>query len=414
MSSNLRVIQPHRRPAFFSSSAWQAALVVLCGSMCCASATAALSDTLHPYAGVTYTTDDNLFRVPDGVEPGPEGRSDTMRQAMFGIQVDRPFGRQRLEANVKLSKVDFNKYEQLNYSGKDADATLHWRIGNLLSGDLGGSYSETLAPFNDFHSTERNLRVHRNGFVSAAYLFHPSWQVRGTYVRDQFAYDLLSQKYLDRTETSTEVGFDYLAASGSTIGLLARRSKGEYPDDVAGGFFTNEDYKQDAYRLKILWLLSAQSRVEFQGGHTSRKHVVSGYRDASGTNGRLTATWSPRAALKFVGSAWREFTPYEGSLTSFSLNRGASLRGTWAVLDRLSVDAQWSTIHRDFDTPRIGNVIYPGFGDNSRTGSVGVNYVFRDHIGLGAAFNRDTRSIDRRFGVPYRSNGGSVYINLQF
>ncbi|MYM65298.1 hypothetical protein GTP45_00435 [Pseudoduganella sp. FT55W] len=413
MPSISRLNQQRRVPAVFSTLGWQAALAALCGCALSLPAHAALSDTLHPFLGVTYTTDNNLFRVPDGVEPGPEGRSDTLRQTMFGVSLDRPIGRQRIEANVKLSKVHFNKYDELDYSGEDADATFRWRLGDNLNGSVGGRYSQTLSSFNDFHSVQRNLRVQRNGFADLNWHVYPRWQVRTRYWQDEFRYDLASQKYLDRTERNAELGFDYLSPTGSTIGLVARRQRGDYPDGVRG-FFANEDFTQNAYRLKVLWLASAQSKLEAEVGHTARRHEASNSRDASGTNGRLTATWSPRVTLNFIGAAWREFSAYEGGLTPYSLNRGASLRGSWSPLDRVRFDAQLQNVHRDFSEPKLGTVILPSFGDSSRTASLGVNYAFRDNIGVGASFNRESRSIDRRYGTSYRSNGGSVYVNLQF
>lgn len=413
MPSTLRLTQQRRVPAVHTSLGWQAALAALCGCALSLPAHAAFSDTLHPYLGVSYATDDNLFRLPDDVSPGPEGRSDTLRQVMFGVQLDRPIGRQRIEANVKLSKVHFNKYEQLDYNGQDADATFHWRVGNDFNGDVGARYSQTLAPFNDFHSAERNLRVQRNGFASLNWRLFPRWQVRTRYWQDEFRFDLDSQKYLDRTERNTEVGVDYLSPTGSTIGVLARRQRGDYPYGQRG-YFSNEDYTQDAYRLKVLWLASVQSKLELEAGQAKRRHRASDSRDASGTNGRLTATWSPRPSLNFIGAAWREFSPYEGGLTSYSLNRGASVRANWAPLERLRFDARWQTLRRNFEEPRLGNVALPAFSDRTRTASLGVDYAFRDNINLGASLTRDHRSIERSYGTPYRSNGGSVYVNLQF
>lgn len=413
MPSNSRLTQHRRTPALFSSLGWQAALAALCGCALSVPASAGLSDTLHPFVDIGYVTDNNLFRLPDGVSPGPEGRSDTLRQAAFGVRLDRPIGRQRIEANVKLTKVHFNKYDDLDYNGEDADATLHWRLGDQLSGDVGGRYSQTLAPFNDFHSAERNLRVQRNSFASVNWRVYPRWQLRTRYWQDEFRFDLASQKYLNRTERNGEVGVDYLSPTGSTIGLLARRSRGDYPEGQLG-YVLNEDYTQDSYRLKLLWLISVQSRVELEAGRASRSHRDSSGRDASGANGRLTATWSPRASLNVVGAAWREFAPYEGGLTSYSLNRGASVRGSWTPLDRVRVDAQLQAVRRDFREPRLGALLLPAFDDSTRTASIGVGYAFRDNITLNASVNRDRRSIERRYGTPYRSNGASVSANVQF
>ncbi|HEX8606889.1 MAG TPA: hypothetical protein VF774_29880, partial [Pseudoduganella sp.] len=79
----------------------------------CGAASAEISDTIHPFVAIGYTYDDNLLRLADDV-PDLIQKSDRMTQSQAGLLVDRPFGRQRLTATAKVSRVTFDHYEQFN------------------------------------------------------------------------------------------------------------------------------------------------------------------------------------------------------------------------------------------------------------------------------------------------------------
>ncbi len=118
------------------------------------------SDALHAYAGLSYFHDDNLFRLAD--DQSINGvRSDSATQRVLGVFFDKMYGRQKVFLQAKRSKVAFSRFQQLDYDGKDYVGTLNWQLGNRFEGTLGGLYAQTLAPYTDFRSTERNLRVQK-------------------------------------------------------------------------------------------------------------------------------------------------------------------------------------------------------------------------------------------------------------
>jgi exopolysaccharide biosynthesis operon protein EpsL len=374
-------------------------------------AQAELSDTLKPFVGVSYAYDDNLFRLPENSAPV----SDTIRSAIAGLAFERPVGRQVFIGSAKLSKVTFGTYDQLNYNGKDADLTWRWQVGNHLDGSLGATYSESLSSFSDFHTTERNIRTSRGEFFDGGWRFHPSWRVRGRVSTDKFEYDLAALQYQNRVEDRSEVGFDYLAASGSTIGLLARRTKGRYPHPLSyGGFVDDEGYRQTDVQLKVSWIYSAVTQLQFAGGRARREHNVLGQRDSSGTNGRLDARWSPRASLQFVLSAWREFQPFEGSVASYSMSKGASVNATWDLTAKTQLQASVRHVRRNFDGVVAGALLAGEQQDSTNSASLGVNYTPLPRLQLSASVTRDLRSSDTVFSTQYRARGASVSANYQF
>ncbi len=392
------------------------AAMLLCGGMAVsAPALAVLSDTIHPFASVAYSYEDNLLRLPDAPPGVDQPRSDQVRSVVAGVDLERPVGRQLFTASASASRVQFQRFDALNYNGSDLNGNWKWALGNHLEGNLGGSYSQTLAPYADFQRDERNLRTQRNSHADLAWHLHPSWRLRTRFNRDQYAYDLDSQRYLDRKEDSGEVGIDYLPSSNSAIGLVQRRLKGSYPHPlVFGPYVLDEGYVQNETKLNVRWALTPVTLVEFLGGRAHREHNLFTDRDASGANGQLQLTWNPTAKLGLVASAFRQFSPFEGATATYSLNKGVVIKPLWNASAKLQFDAQLKYVKRDFAGLTTG-LSATGTDDATRTASLGMRYQVLDQLQLGLSLLHDARSsASTQVSNSYRANSVSFNATLQF
>lgn len=376
---------------------------------------AELSDTVHPFASVVYSHDDNLLRLPD-FAPGFEGsRADNIRQSQAGLLFERPLGRQVLTGQASISRVSFDHYSQLDYNGKDLNGAWEWHLANHLEGHVGGAYSQTLTPFTDYHEDRRNLRTQRRTYVDGTWTFHPRWRTHAGLTREKYNYDLLVQSYNDRVEDTRELGVDYLAPSGSRIGVVVRQIKGQYPNHrLIGSVAIDDGYTQDEAKLNLYWRLDELSQVQFLGGWVKRKHDFFVDRDSSGFNGRVTANWRPRQPLQLTFSGWREYSAVESSVVNSSLSKGASVRATWDVSAKFKADALLKRDKRDFS--RENTVVLIGSAaDDTRSSSLGVTYGPLPSVQVALRATRDTRSGSPLVGTGnYRSNGMSLSLYAQF
>jgi len=393
----------------------RAACVLVLGGMATAPAMAALSDTIFPFLATSYSYDDNLLRLDD-TTPGYNGpRSDTSRQIQAGVLFNRPIGRQILSGQAKWSRVSFQNFDRLDYNGKDFQADLEWHIANHLQGHLGATYNQTLTPFSDFQSTERNLRVRRREYVDGAWRFHPSWRVRGGLSRERYSYDLPAMRLSNRVEDASELGLDYLASTGSVIGIQLRHLKGDYPNRANSGRFGLDDgYTQDEVKANIYWRYSEITQIQLLAGWVRRGHTFYTGRDSSGTNGRLIVNWAPLGKVRFTGNLWHEFGTVENTLISSSLNNGTSLAATWDITAKVRMDAKLRREKRDFSA--ASGLVFPvDVTDTTRTESLGLTYFPRPNIQLGLNAFRDKRA-----GAPiintssYRAKGVSFSASVQF
>lgn len=376
---------------------------------------AQISQTFHPFVAVGYTYDDNLLRLPEDAV-GFEQRSDRMTQARAGFQLDRPIGRQRLTGSATVTRVTFDHFDQLDYNGKDFNAELAWRVGNYFDGTLGASYEQTLTPFADYHSDQRNLRTQRREYVSGGWRLHPRWRVRSGYDRYRYSYELSAQRFNDREQTVAELGMDYLAPSGSRVGLVARQLKGIYPNPRFNnsGILLQDDYTQDELKANISWLFSGVTQLQVLAGYARRDHDVLTTRDSSGLNGRVSATWTPTGKLKFNASAWREFAAVESSVVNNSLNKGVSVGATWSISAKVQANASVRRETRDFER-LTSSANTNDLSDRSRGTSVGLSYAPLRAVQLSLTGFADRRTGNRVIGTSdYKAKGVAVNATLQF
>jgi exopolysaccharide biosynthesis operon protein EpsL len=387
----------------------------LCVSALCwlQPACAEISDTIHPFLSTSILYEDNLLRLADNAPTPPQGRSDIIKKVEGGLLFERPIGRQVLSGQAKLTKAMFTRYSELDYTGKDLLALWNWRLANHLEGHVGSSYSQVLAPYNDFHTNQRNLRIQRRQYVDGTWRFHPSWQMRGGYSRDSFTYDLAAQRFNNRVEQAGEIGWDYLASSGSKVGVLFRRLDAVYPDHRTSGFTTIDDgYTQNEAKANINWILSGITQIQFLGGWVQRKHTVFTGRDDSGVNARLVTNWSPRRKIQFVLAWWREFTAVESTSFSSSLNNGASIGAKWDATSKLRFDTQFKREKRDFSSSGLAAT---GLNDLTRSATLGVTYTPVRNVQVALTTFRELHSESPGVGLgSYRAGGASFTLSGQF
>lgn len=352
-------------------------------------ALAATDDVLRPYVGYALAQDDNLLGAGEGADADASVRS---RLASAGLLVDKSFSQQRLTAALHFTRVRYDRLAQLDNDAKDLRANWNWHVGTHLDGDAGVSYVEALAPFVNFHAPERNVRSERREFGEARWLVHPSWRMRAGASRSTLDYDLASQQGGNRTEQTGELGLDYVARSGSTVGTQLRRTRGRYPNRLqVDALSVDNSYQQDEFKAKVNWLVTAKTQLQFLGGLVKRKHDDFPARDYSGFNARAYANWQPSAKLGIALGAWREIGALDDVTTSYTLNRGASLGATWDATDKLRIDGQFKHETSDYSGTAPVSSALPERKDTVRRAALKLVYRVTSHLQLGAQAYRNER-----------------------
>lgn len=358
----------------------------LLGLLTALPALAAGDDVLRPYVGYAVAHDDNLLGAGEGAE------ATTSRQAGAGMLVDKSFSQQRLTAALHWNRIRYDRLAELDNDARDLRANWNWHMGNHVDGDIGVSYVEALAPFVNFHARERNVRAERREFADGRWLLHPSWRMRAGVSRSTLDYELASQQGGNRVEKVSELGLDYLARSGSTVGTQLRHTRGRYPNRVqVDALSVDNSYQQDEFKAKVNWLITGKTQLQFLGGLVRRKHDAFAARDYSGVNARAHASWQPSARLGVSLGTWREIGALDDVTTSYTLNRGTSLGAVWDITDKVRIDGLFKRETSDYSGTAAVSSALPERKDTVRRAALKLVYRVTSHLQLGAQAYRNER-----------------------
>ena len=392
-------------------------VALLAGAFWLPSAAAATSpeEGMQLLAGIGWAYDDNLLRQADGAPAFDGQRSDSYRTLEAGVVYNKRISRQRIAATAKVSKVAFDHFDQLDYDGRDLQATWFWELGSQFEGHLKGLYIQTLAPYTDFNSDQRNLRQQRHQEFDAGWNLHPSWKVRVGAVRDKATYELALQRFNNRTEKTFETELLYQPKSGSAIGLVARRVKGNYP--YRRPFISSvltDDFTQDELKLRVNWLASGSTTIQGLAGYVRREQPSYGEGATSGVNGRVSAFYTPGGKISYNAAVWREFAPIESPFVSYTLNKGASIGATWIASAKVTVEANAIHERRSY-TARGDFAGADALRDAIRSASVRAVWQVRPKVQVVAACVHQARSGSALLGTgKFDANVVQVGANVLF
>ena len=398
-TSNLVFNRHFRRP--------QAAVFIFT-SLSASFASAIVGDPVRPFAEISYAHETNLLRAAPTQLHGDSG-ADSYRRVDAGVVLDKSFGRQHVSGNFKLSRTLFEKFTGLDNQAKDLQATWNWQVGNDVEGNLGAQYTQGLAPFSEFRSNVRNLRTQKNSFVDAKWRVYSNWSLHAGVTHQSLAYDFFRQQIGNRNEDAQEIGLDYLPASGSSIGVVFRRTRDSYPvQQQLGTLVVANSYRQNDYKLKADWIVSGKSRLQFLGGVVQRDYDVFQSRNKTAPSVRITDIWQPTNKIKLVLAAYHEISPSDDLTVNYSVNNGVSLATSWDVLAKVRLDALLRRENRDFNAASAFSAASPSNRlEKSRFGSVQLTWSPRQDVQLTTSLFRD--DLDATFAQrAYRAAGAVV------
>ncbi len=380
---------------------------------------ALIGKMIRPYASYTVIADDNILRIRDRMDAqallGTNNLFDFSHRFTGGAVFDKTISRQQLSANGSWSYQRYEKFSQINNKALDLSGNWNWFLGNRLEGNMGANFVRGQAPFL-FQPGVVNIRTQQTEFFDFAWRFHPSWRLRGDYAHFNFKSDNVVLRFQNRVEDRFGTGFDYLAASGSSVGIEYRNIQGEFtaPIQTLEGLSTENNYNQNEIKGKIDWILTGKSRVKFHGGWVERTNASFSSSDFNGFNARLTYDWKPTSKTGIILSGWRETVAIQSLTANFSLITGASVSPVWNLTEKIKLAGNFSYLSQKFDRFRVLDD-QPSIGNNNNiiTASMELSYVPYYGIEISASAYHNSLTSNSPLG-GFNANGGSINLRYIF
>jgi exopolysaccharide biosynthesis operon protein EpsL len=362
----------------------------------------------------SITHDSNVFRAPEGVPTAPFiGRSDTVTSAGVALILDYTFGRQRLVGDARVLLNDFSRHSFLDHTETGGRATLEWRAGNELSGDVGYERSRSLAAFGDFRVPIRSMVTREREFVLGRYQLGARMTPRLQLSRLTVSHDTLLQRPADREEVAYEGGWEFSRIEGNLVGVLLRRTEGTFPHRAAVAL-PGGDFRQNDVEWHMSWRPTGASRLTGFIGYTQRRHDTLRARDFDGPSGRITLDWAATGKTRVSLTGQRELVAYEDVDASYALTSAIGLLVNWAATAKINVrlDAQ----HRDREFLGDPGLVLAGLSPREdTTRALGLTAVYRPlaNVELTTSLARERRTANRPF-FDYSTNIAFIGAQLTY
>ncbi|KRB96922.1 hypothetical protein ASE11_16115 [Hydrogenophaga sp. Root209] len=404
------------RPLGVFWTVWVPALLA-CGVP--GTATAQEADGMTLRAGYSLQRDDNLFRLPDGVDPqtvlGRPSAAESVGIGTLGMSYAHNYSLQRLELDVSLMDYRYRTYSRLDLLATNYDVTWRWALTPRFRGTLSAERDESVNSFDDTSVLTRgNQRVRRHEGFDALYELDGVWRlVAGIQsTRNQNEQPLVGEdSYVSR---SANVGLRFDARSGSSVTARLRNGSGNTTTGaMLPASLRDPDFNQREQVLDIRWLLSEKATADLSLVRIDRTHARLATRDYSGTNSALSLRWAATAKTQWTLQWASDLSSYQTTNASHARTDRITASHVWQIAARTSLQASVSESRRRFLGPPPGQLPDPQ-RDTTRDASLGLRWNATRNIALNASVQHTQRRSNRP-GLEFSSTqavvGVSVFTN---
>jgi exopolysaccharide biosynthesis operon protein EpsL len=360
-------------------------------------------DTLRFIFGADAVHDSNVFRLPDSVDPqsiGRPGRSDTTRSGYVGARLDLPYSLQRFQLDVTETAYRHEKFTQLDFDASSYRGAWLWRLTPKFSGVLSADHNEAAVPFADFLGTQRNVRTTENRIFSLdGLLYGGNHVLLGIASMRQVSSAPVAAE-ADFESDRAEIGWKYVALSGSSFGFTQRFVEGEYLNrSVLPGSISDNGFSERQSEYTTSLVLTRRSTLGGRLTWIDRRHPNLPQRNYTGLAGNASFSWSPAAKLQFGFIAQRDITAAIDPLARFTRRDTLSVAPVWQATGRIALRGRLGRVHTDY---RNSSPAAPSRKDDTDVSELGLDWTPIRSLTLGASVQQEERSSNLP-GFDYRA-----------
>ena len=398
--------------------------VIGAGAMVVAPDVAALpGDTVQFFVAETVTNDSNVFRLSDSTNPvpliGTSSRSDTRASTSAGVSVDALVSRQRIQAALTVSDERYDRFSDLNFTGRDGRITWLWQAGNDFNGQVGYRDTKASSSFLNIAGTTADTLTTRRAFATGAWRLDANWELAGNLAHQEQRNGAALRQVNDVDIGTGEVGLNYVTAAQNRIGVAFRQENGDtrqlQPITVPGQPpSVDNSYRQRSIGVVADWNMTVKSRLNARADLVRRDFDQVNQRDYSGTT--LRVTYELQASEKFAVSAvaQRDISIGEDIQTSFVLVKGLGIRPRWDVTEKLQLSGNVEYNVRDYlGDPLVALGATQARSDHVRVTAGTLSYRPMTALTLGLTAQHESRSSNQARG-DYTANILSLFGRFSF
>jgi len=379
-------------------------------------ATAQQRDTVVFDASVGIATDNNLFRLPDGVntqaligKPDPSERTTT---TVLGMRLDKSYSLQRFKADVSLIDYKYQNFDYLNFTARNYNAAWLWSLTPRLRGNLSAERVQRLNSFDDAQNiTRRNERIIATTRFDGVFDLGGAWRALGGVVRSKETNQQTVVADADYSANSANVGMRYDFASGNSVAYLRKTARGEYLNrTLSNTNLIDDSFDQTTDEVQVRWRFSGSNLVELNAAQVKRSHPHFGQRDYSASSGGVKVNWALTPKTMLVTELARELGSYQTANTNYTQTDRVTIGPVWQLSPKTVMSLSYAVARRDYlGTP--SNLTASQRSDDTSTTVLKLQWQPYPSTSISASVQNSSRSSNQN-NLDFNSN--TAQISAQF
>lgn len=374
---------------------------------------------LEPYVNAGMTHDNNVFRVSGADEArallGDDTMSDTSRRLEAGIAADWKLSRQHFRLLLSKNQTRYQRFSFLDNDGDSSKLAWDWQLGNHLAGELSVSEDTSMGGFTEVQNAVLNLRTRKRQLATANWDLHPRWRLRALGEKQDVENSAESFRSSDRTESTQEVGVQYLTPKGSRMGLFAREVDSEYEqrDAFSLVLFGNAN-RQRELGMDLAWAPGGKSRVEGRLAKVERNYEELSGRDFSGWTGRASVFWQATGKTAMNLSASRDIYGVDDLAATYAQADTLSFIPSWTPTSKISIQGRATYERRNFlGDPSLVIAGAEQREDTVKSAGLSVSYVPYYKVSMQLSWQTESRQSSIR-GAGYDASSLTANLRADF
>ena len=371
--------------------------------------------------GEQITHDDNLYRLPDGLDPslvlGPgASRDDSIGTTSLALLGHWKQARQQVVLDTALAANRFAENTDLDYTSGHGAVDWNWQLGHRWSGLLEARHEQTLASFANTRSLEKDVFTTSGYRGQLNFDVGPRWRLIGGARDATTEHENAARRGDDADLEDASLGAEYHTPRDSTLGWEYRRSSAIYPSaPLVPGGGSASDYEDRRAAMNLGYAPSEKIALKASVGYVERTYLHAEGGNFSGDVWSVILQWTPAAKMQLAIESWRDLKAYLDAESNHFVSNGESFVAEWLPVDAIAVSLQ---ISRE-DQLYIGAAqdplltLLPPRKDEPTTESVSVTYKLRERATFNVSYRSEARD-SNTFRFDYDAAAVTVGAEVKF
>ena len=373
-------------------------------------------DTVNYIGSVGVNYDDNIFRLPSGYDAqtylGKATKSDLVKVASLGINVDKKYSNQEIVFNAVGSINQYSNFTNLDNTSSSFTGAWIWQVTPRFSGSLNATRTQSLNSPSDTRIFARDLNTTDNAGLNGDWWLHSNWHLLFGVSDGETTNSISATNFQNSNNSSREWGVKYDPSNGKSISLIARNLQGnnsnQVPDPVN---FLETGFNEKQLDLLFSWDINGKSKLSGDLMNVDHQNFHYSQRNYSGNQGGINYSLGISGKTSLNMSLQRSFNSWWDPFNSYFITDSISISPSWQMSSKATLHMTISQGANDYYGPVVPEAI--ARHDTTQSVQMGIDWTPQRALTISASLQHNQRTSTPAYYSGYGFVENSVLVTVQ-